>query len=98
MLYPRLKACVEEEVGIPVFGYLPLMSECALESRHLGLITAAEVGDLREKLRRLAEQAEKTLDIDGLLALSRRCAGSHVYAGKTGENRGDSSSGGFGQR
>ena len=46
------------------------MSECALESRHLGLITAAEVGDLREKLRRLAEQAEKTLDIDGLLALS----------------------------
>lgn len=69
MLYPRLKACVEE-VGIPVFGYLPLMSECALESRHLGLITAAEVGDLREKLRRLAEQAEKTLDIDGLLALS----------------------------
>ena len=70
MLYPRLKACVEEEVGIPVFGYLPLMSECALESRHLGLITAAEVGDLREKLRRLAEQAEKTLDIDGLLALS----------------------------
>ena len=70
MLYPRLKACVEEEVGIPVFGYLPLMSECALESRHLGLVTADEVSDLREKLRQLAEAAEKTLELDALLEIA----------------------------
>lgn len=51
-------------------GFLPRMEDCRLESRHLGLVTAAEVGDLRQKLRRMAEQAEQTIDIDGLLALA----------------------------
>ena len=70
MLYPRLKTCIEEETGVPVFGFLPERPDCALESRHLGLVTAAEVEHLREKLSALAAQAEKTLDIDGLLALA----------------------------
>ena len=70
MLYPRLKACIEEETGVPVFGFLPERPDCALESRHLGLVTAAEVERLREKLSALANQAEETLDIDGLLALA----------------------------
>ncbi|MBQ2887692.1 MAG: cobyrinate a,c-diamide synthase, partial [Firmicutes bacterium] len=51
-------------------GFLPVMPKCSLESRHLGLITAAEVQGLREKLQILAEQAEQTLDLDGLLALA----------------------------
>jgi cobyrinic acid a,c-diamide synthase len=70
MLYPRLKACIEEETGLPVLGYLPEMPDCALESRHLGLVTAAEVENLRHKLDLLAAQAEKSLDIPGLLALA----------------------------
>lgn len=69
-LYPRLKACIEEETGLPVCGYLPNLPGCALESRHLGLVTAAEVADLRQKLDTLALQAEKTLEIDGLLKLA----------------------------
>ena len=52
-------------------GYLPRLPDCTLESRHLGLVTAAEVEDLQEKLRTLAVQAEKTLDLDGLLELSK---------------------------
>ena len=52
-------------------GYLPRLPDCTLESRHLGLVTAAEVEDLQEKLRILAVQAEKTLDLDGLLELSK---------------------------
>jgi cobyrinic acid a,c-diamide synthase len=51
-------------------GYMPPMKECSLGSRNLGLITAAEVEDLREKLSRLAGQAEKSLDIDGILELA----------------------------
>ncbi|MEG1878090.1 MAG: cobyrinate a,c-diamide synthase [Pseudoflavonifractor sp.] len=70
MLYPRLKACVEAETGLRVYGFLPELAACALESRHLGLITADEVENLGEKLALLAEQAEKTLDLDGLLALA----------------------------
>ncbi len=51
-------------------GFLPAIAECSLESRHLGLITAAEVQGLREKLQILAAQAEKTIDLDGLLELA----------------------------
>ena len=69
-MYLRLKETIEAETGVQVYGYLPNLPECALESRHLGLVTAAEVGDLRQKLRRMAEQAEQTIDIDGLLALA----------------------------
>lgn len=53
------------------FGFLPALPECKLESRHLGLVTAAEVKDLREKLHRLSEQAEQSLDLDGLIALAQ---------------------------
>ena len=70
MLYGRLKETIERETGVMVYGYLPDLPECALESRHLGLVTAAEVGDLRQKLHRMAEQAERTIDIGGLLALA----------------------------
>ncbi len=70
MLYPRLAETIARETGLPVFGYLPVMEDCAIESRHLGLVTAAEVAGLQEKLDRLADQAEKTVDLDGLLALA----------------------------
>ena len=70
MLYPRLKACIEAETGLAVYGYLPSLPDCALESRHLGLVTAGEVANLKEKLHKLAAQAGKSLDLDGLLALA----------------------------
>lgn len=69
MTYVSLSAAIEERFGIRCFGFLPKMDECALESRHLGLVTAAEIQNLREKMQALAAQAEKTLDIDSLLAL-----------------------------
>ena len=71
MTYPSLSKVVEKECGIPVFGYLPDLPECSLESRHLGLVTAAEVNELQNKMQRLAEAAEKTLDLDALLELMR---------------------------
>lgn len=65
------QAIVERFAGrIQPLGYLPKMDNCALESRHLGLVTAAEVKDLKGKLSLLAEQAERTIDIDALLHLS----------------------------
>lgn len=72
-VYAALAEAVRERFGgrVKPLGYLPPMADCALESRHLGLVTAGEVVDLRDKLRRLACQAEKTVDLDGLLALAR---------------------------
>ncbi len=52
-------------------GFFPPVPNGSLESRHLGLITAAEVEDLQEKLQVLATQAEKTIDIDGLISISK---------------------------
>ena len=71
MLYPRLKSLIEDETGVTVYGYLPVLDDCSLESRHLGLVTAAEVDDLRGKLDRLAAVMEETVDIDGLVALAQ---------------------------
>lgn len=72
MLYPRLAKTITDETGLPVYGYLPEMPDCVIESRHLGLVTAAEIGDLQQKLDKLAAQAEKSLALDELLALAAR--------------------------
>ena len=70
MSYGPLARELENRLGVRACGYLPRLPECALESRHLGLITADEVADLQEKLRKLAAEAEKTLDIPTLLELA----------------------------
>lgn len=72
--YGALAQAIRERLGIRPLGFLPRMEDCALESRHLGLVTAAEVANLREKMQRLAAQAEKTIDLDGLLALAGEAA------------------------
>ena len=70
-IYPRLREAIEGETGVRVFGYLPEMDACRLESRRLGLVTAREVEDLRQKTRLLAEQAERSVDLDALIDLMR---------------------------
>ena len=70
MTYAALSAEIEKRFQIKAFGFLPSLPACALESRHLGLVTAAEVVGLKEKMRILAQQAEKSLDLDGLIRLA----------------------------
>ena len=72
MTYEALARAIRERFDgrVEPLGYLPSMPDCALESRHLGLVTAAEVAGLKEKMAALAEQAEKTIDLDGLLKLA----------------------------
>ena len=72
MLYPKLREAILERFGgqIRPLGYVPRLPECALESRHLGLITPEEMADLKEKLNLLADNLEKSLDIEGILSLA----------------------------
>ena len=70
MSYGALARELESRLGVRACGYLPRLPECTLESRHLGLVTADEVADLREKLRQLAEAAEKALELDALLEIA----------------------------
>lgn len=71
MLYPRMKDLIEKEADIPVYGYVPKVEDCVIESRHLGLVLPHEVKELQAKLSRLAGILESTLDIDGILELAR---------------------------
>lgn len=70
MLYPRMKKLAEEELGIRALGYVPRVEDCVIESRHLGLVLPDEIPELRERLGRLAEILEKTLEMDKLLELA----------------------------
>lgn len=72
-LSPALAEAVRREFGEAVapLGCLPSLPDCALESRHLGLVTAAEVENLGETLQALAIQAERSLDLDGLVRLAQ---------------------------
>ncbi|MBC8585080.1 cobyrinate a,c-diamide synthase [Youxingia wuxianensis] len=70
-VFSELKEQITKETGIEVLGYVPKMADCALQSRHLGLVTAQEVKDLKEKLDCLADQLEKTVDIPRLLEIAR---------------------------
>ncbi len=70
MMYERLKPVLEKQTGIPVLGYLPESESYRLESRHLGLFLPGEIDRLREKIRGLAEQLEKSVDIDAIIHLA----------------------------
>lgn len=70
MLYPRMKEAVEKELGISVYGYVPKVEDCVIESRHLGLVLPEEIPELKNRLMRLADILEKSLDIDGILSLA----------------------------
>ncbi len=70
VMYGRMKTLIEEETSVKVHGYVPVMDDLAFESRYLGLKMPGEIDDIKEKLKRLGNIFEKTLDIDGLLKLA----------------------------
>ena len=71
VLFDDTKKLIQEEIGVPVLGYLPTLKDCSLESRHLGLITAQEIGNLKEIIDKLAEQITDTVDLDKILQIGQ---------------------------
>ncbi|SHI21623.1 hydrogenobyrinic acid a,c-diamide synthase (glutamine-hydrolysing) [Sporobacter termitidis DSM 10068] len=69
-LFDMTKAMLERETGLPVLGHLPRLEDCAIGSRHLGLVTAQEIGDLQQKLEKLGDAAEAAVDIGALLEIA----------------------------
>ncbi len=72
-VYRRLKPAIMRQFGERVHpaGYFPTLPDCSLNSRHLGLVTAGEIGDLDQKLARLAETAKRCIDLNGLERIAR---------------------------
>lgn len=65
--YRLLSEAVTGHLGLPVFGWFPHNPSVSVPERHLGLMPAAETGQLRELLDRLAEMAEAQLDLEAIL-------------------------------
>jgi cobyrinic acid a,c-diamide synthase len=54
--------------GMPVLGAVRRDPGLATPERHLGLVQAGEHDDLSERIDRLADMAERELDLDGIIA------------------------------
>ena len=65
-------AAQAEKIGVVPLGYLPEERGFSLESRHLGLVTAEEIADLKERMKLLAGTMEETVDIEGILRAGER--------------------------
>jgi cobyrinic acid a,c-diamide synthase len=57
-------------IPVPILGAVPREALLALPERHLGLVQAGEHPDLALRLDRLAELAERHLDLDAIIALA----------------------------
>ena len=68
-----------KEMGIEPLGYLPYKKEAVLESRHLGLVTSAEVEHFQEKVTCIASQMKETLDIDGILKIAENASENEIH-------------------
>jgi cobyrinic acid a,c-diamide synthase len=64
------KQMIEERLNVRVIGFMPHIPEAEVESRHLGLVTADEIADIKEKINILKGQALKYVDIDALLDIA----------------------------
>ena len=58
-----------EQFGVRYFGCLPTNPWC-IESRRLGLVTAGEISDIREKLAELGKLAEENILLDDIIRYS----------------------------
>lgn len=70
MMYERMKTLIENEISVHVYGYVPDIKDFVLESRYLGLKLPGEISQIKEKLQRLGDLLEESLDIDGLVKLA----------------------------
>lgn len=72
--YQILKKAIEYYCQIPVIGRLPVMSELALPSRHLGLIPSQEKDNqqMQHYWQQLVEAIEQYVDLDKLMQLAER--------------------------
>lgn len=69
-MYEYYRKIIESNTNVRVYGYMPRLSDCMVESRHLGLVTAEEIGNLESIIEKLGEQALRTIDLDGLYLLA----------------------------
>ena len=69
-MYPAYKQMIEERLPVRAMGFLPNIREAEIGSRHLGLVTAEEIEDLKAKVETLGRAAAESFDLDAILHLA----------------------------
>lgn len=73
MNYQNIKSKISARFGarVAVVGYIPeLDDDCLIPSRHLGLVSAPEIADIGQRLAKISDICEKTIDVDALISLA----------------------------
>lgn len=58
------------KLGVEPLGFMPYIKEAQIGSRHLGLVTAQEISDIKDKMNILADYAERYINIDKILEIA----------------------------
>jgi cobyrinic acid a,c-diamide synthase len=66
--HARLAGDAVRAIGLPVLGAIRRDPALTLPERHLGLVQASEHADIEAHIERLADMAEASLDLDGILS------------------------------
>lgn len=69
-MYTLYKDMLSRQLGVQCLGYMPQDKRFKIGSRHLGLITAAEIDDIKDKTEEMGRRAAVCIDIDGILELA----------------------------
>jgi cobyrinic acid a,c-diamide synthase len=69
--YQLVKTAIEEQAGVPVWGYLPWDEALVLPERHLGLGPVGEDAAFHQVASALGEAAARTIDLDAIISAAR---------------------------
>ncbi len=70
--FETIRELIEEQLRLPVLGFLPEEKAFRMESRHLGLVLPEETGDLRERLSALSGVFAETVSLPAVLAIAQQ--------------------------
>lgn len=69
MMYKGLSD-IAKSVGLTPLGYIPADENIAVESRHLGLLTADEISDIDVRIKTLSSCIKDTVDLETILKIA----------------------------
>ena len=75
--YENIKALIYDRFGdavVPAGFIPPLPEECLIPSRHLGLVTASEIKDIQERLKKTADLCTRTIDTEVILSIAGKAS------------------------
>lgn len=77
-VYNELKPLIEMETGVTAAGYMPVMPECHIGSRHLGLVMPEEIKGIKEIINSIAVKMEECIDIDKIISIARNAPSARI--------------------